>query len=40
MKVVVAVDSIFGNTRLVGEALKEEFEKARDYARQLMTSAH
>ena len=28
MKAVIAVDSIFGNTRLVGEALKEELEKA------------
>ena len=28
MKAVIAVDSIFGNTRLVGEAMKEEFEKA------------
>ena len=28
MKAVIAVDSIFGNTRLVGEALKEEIEKA------------
>lgn len=28
MKVVIAVDSIFGNTRLVGEALKEEIESA------------
>jgi flavodoxin len=28
VKVVIAVDSIYGNTRLVGEALKEEIENA------------